>query len=94
MYNRHILEMVEEGLPYEDYIFTHEKPFADLRISIITISGAVVYDNMLSVDSLDNHRLRPEISSAVPAAKESGIFALVPMTSLSAFNWNTPLVVS
>ena len=65
MYNRHILEMVEEGLPYEDYISTHEKPFIDLRISIITISGAVVYDNMLSVDSLDNHRLRPEISSAI-----------------------------
>ena len=65
MYNRHILEMVEEGLPYEDYISTHEKPFADLRISIITISGAVVYDNMLSIDSLDNHRLRPEISSAI-----------------------------
>ena len=64
-YNRHLLETVEEGLPYETYIASHEKPFDDLRVSVITLLGAVVYDNMISLDSLDNHIGRPEIASAL-----------------------------
>lgn len=64
-YNRHLLDTVEEGLPYEDYIATHEKPFDDLRITLITRSGAVVFDNILSLDSLDNHRSRPEVAAAL-----------------------------
>lgn len=65
MYNRHLLEVVEDGLSYEEYIATSEKPFNDLRISIITLSGAVIYDNIISLDSLDNHRHRPEVSTAL-----------------------------
>ena len=65
MYNCHLLEVVEDGLSYEEYIATHEKPFNDLRISIIALSGAVIYDNMISPDSLDNHRHRPEIETAL-----------------------------
>ena len=68
-YNRHLLETVEEGLPYEDYIATHDKPFDELRISIITLSGAVVYDNTISLDSLDNHRNRPEVANALANGK-------------------------
>ncbi len=64
-YNRHLLKTVEEGVPYEDYIETHDKPFDELRISIITLSGAVVYDNTISLDSLDNHRNRPEVADAL-----------------------------
>ena len=51
LYNRHLLEIVEEGQPYEEYIMTHNKPFDELRVTIITLSGAVVYDNILSIDS-------------------------------------------
>ena len=66
LYNRHLLEAVEEDRePYETYIATHQKPFDDLRISIIALSGKVVYDNMLLVDSLDNHRMRPEVAAAM-----------------------------
>ena len=64
-YNRHLLTTVEEGEPYEDYIATHDKPFEELRISIITLTGAVVYDNTISLDSLDNHRGRPEVANAL-----------------------------
>ena len=64
-YNRHLLATVEEGEPYEDYIATHDKPFEELRISIITRTGAVVYDNTISLDSLDNHRGRPEVANAL-----------------------------
>ncbi len=64
-YNRHLLTTVEDGEPYEEYIATHDKPFDELRISIITLSGAVVYDNTISLDSLDNHRGRPEIAEAL-----------------------------
>ena len=66
LYNRHLLEAVEEdGEAHEAYIDTHQKPFDNLRISIITLSGKVVYDNMLPVDSLDNHRMRPEVAAAL-----------------------------
>ena len=64
-YNRHLLATVEEGEPYEEYIATHDKPFDELRISIITLTGAVVYDNTISLDSLDNHRGRPEVANAL-----------------------------
>ncbi len=64
-YNRHLLDTVEEGLSYEDYIATHDKPFDELRISIITLLGAVIYDNTISLDSLDNHRGRPEVATAL-----------------------------
>ena len=65
LYNSHLLEMIEEELPYEEYINTYEQPFKDLRVSVITLSGRVVYDNMLSLDSLDNHSHRPEVDEAL-----------------------------
>ncbi len=65
LYNHHLLEAIEEGLPYDDCIGNHDKPFDELRISVITHSGVVVYDNTISLDSLDNHRNRPEIADAL-----------------------------
>lgn len=65
LYNRHLLEVVEDGLSYEEYIMTHNKPFDELRVTIITLSGAVIYDNVLLIDSLDNHRERPEVIQAL-----------------------------
>ena len=65
LYNRLLLDAVEDGVSYEEYINNYEKPFDDLRISIITLTGAVVYDNMLSLDLLDNHRHRPEVAEAL-----------------------------
>ena len=64
-YNSHLLAAVEEGESYEEYIASHEKPFDDLRVTLIALSGAVVYDNTISADSLDNHRSRPEIADAL-----------------------------
>ena len=64
-YNRHLLTAVEDGESYEECIESHDKPFEDLRVSLITLSGAVVYDNIISLDSLDNHRNRPEIAEAL-----------------------------
>ena len=64
-YNRHLLVAVEEGEPYEEYVSSHEKPFDDLRITLITLTGAVVYDNVIPLDSLDNHRGRPEVATAM-----------------------------
>ena len=65
LYNRHLLEAIADGECHEEYIATHAKPFDDLRVSVIDLSGKVVYDNHLSVDSLDNHRMRPEVSAAL-----------------------------
>ena len=64
LYNRNLIYQVDEGLSYEDYIASHEMPFDHLRISVISLNGSVVYDNLLSLDSLNNHRNRPEIDQA------------------------------
>ena len=64
-YNRHLLEEVDEGRSFETYIDTHEMPFSDLRITLIALSGAVVFDNTIPASSLDNHRNRPEVAEAL-----------------------------
>lgn len=61
LYNHKLLTLVEDGSPYEDFIASEEKPFDDLRISIIATTGTVIFDNTLPVDSLDNHSHRPEV---------------------------------
>ncbi len=61
LYNHKLLTLVEDGLPYEDFIASEETPFDDLRISVIATTGTVVFDNTLPVDSLDNHSHRPEV---------------------------------
>ena len=63
LYNSHFVRAIENGASPDEYIASQESPFDELRISIIAHSGAVVYDNMLSLDSLDNHRYRPEVAS-------------------------------
>lgn len=72
-YNRHLLDILEKGVPYEDFAATNDKPFDELRISIITPSGDVIYDNTISIDSLDNHRNRPEVSSALATGEGHNI---------------------
>ena len=64
-YNRHLLVAIEEGESYEEYIASYEKPFDDLRITLITLSGAVIYDNTIPADLLGNHSNRPEIVNAL-----------------------------
>ena len=64
LFNQHILEAYEEGLVLQEYIDSQELPFEGLRISVISLSGEVMYDNTLSLETLDNHRYRPEIDDA------------------------------
>ena len=35
-YNRHLLDTVEEGLPYEDYIANHDKPLSLFPVLLFT----------------------------------------------------------
>lgn len=64
-YNRHLLKAMDQDRNPERHIAEEEKPFDNLRVSIITFSGSVIYDNILPYDSLDNHRDRPEIAQAM-----------------------------
>ena len=65
LYNTTLLQTIENVSSFEEYISTHTLPFEDLRISIISLDGTVIYDNMLPVESLDNHIHRPEIAAAM-----------------------------
>ena len=65
LYNTNIIKDVENGYSCKESVYGNRQPFEELRISVITLSGTVVYDNMLSLDSLDNHSLRPEVAGAL-----------------------------
>ena len=65
LYNTTLLQTIESAPSFEEYVETHTLPFEDLRISIISLDGTVIYDNMLPIDSLDNHSRRPEIADAI-----------------------------
>ena len=65
LYNTTLLQTFENDPSFEEYVNTHALPFEDLRISIISLDGTVIYDNMLTADSLDNHSLRPEVADAL-----------------------------
>lgn len=64
-YNQSLLEVLEDNQKVEDFVATHKKPFEDLRVSIIDRSGSVIYDNMIALDSLDNHSQRTEIANTM-----------------------------
>ncbi len=65
LYNSHLVGAIDDGEDYRECISSHAQPFEELRISVITLSGKVVYDNMLPPDSLDNHSQRPEVAEAM-----------------------------
>ena len=65
LYNNHLLEIIDEGLPYEECIATYAQPFEELRVSVIDHAGKVLYDNMLAADSHNNHSHRPEVAEAM-----------------------------
>ena len=65
LYNTNIIKDIENGESCKESVNGNKQPFEELRISIITLSGTVVYDNMLPLDSLDNHSLRPEVAGAL-----------------------------
>ena len=64
-YNQSLLDVIESDQSIEDFEATHKKPFEDLRITIINLSGVVLYDNMIAPDSLDNHIRRTEIANTM-----------------------------
>lgn len=65
VYNKQLIGTFENGQPLDEYIDSHDKPFDELRISIISLSGEVIYDNTLPVSTLDNHSQRPEVAQAL-----------------------------
>ena len=65
VYNKQLICTIENNLSYGDYIASHEQPFDELRISVIKLSGEVIYDNTLPHSALDNHSQRPEIAQAL-----------------------------
>lgn len=63
-YNIELLESLDLTQAIELKIDTNKTPFENIRISVISFSGEVLYDNLLPYESLENHDKRPEIISA------------------------------
>lgn len=63
--NNYILSELDEGKRVEDIELNHLNPFGDLRISVISDKGDVVYDNTLDSIRRTNHLDRAEIKAAL-----------------------------
>lgn len=63
--NRHNLELIEKGGLTADSLTVRTYPFEEIRITLLTDDGEVVYDNMLDAGHMDNHLSRPEIVGAI-----------------------------
>lgn len=64
-YNIFLLEHLEQGDSHAEFSATHRPPFKDLRITIISLQGEVIYDNSLNAICMGNHHNRPEILTAI-----------------------------
>jgi len=65
VYHFQLLKSLDRDCDYEALLDTCRHPFDNQRITIIDLTGKVLYDNTLSAQSLDNHIGRPEIAQAV-----------------------------
>lgn len=65
IYNHHLLKAFDNNTDYANYLKTHEQPLEEQRITIINFEGEVIYDDTVPLDSLDNHKNRPEIAQAL-----------------------------
>lgn len=65
IYNHQMLTVIDRDCDYAYHLNRHNHPFEELRVTIIDLSGTVLYDNRLDAGSLNNHISRPEIAQAV-----------------------------
>jgi len=63
--NAHILDDLAHGDDVRDVVKSQLHPFEDLRVSIIDMSGKVIYDNTPDVSATSNHLSREEIREAM-----------------------------
>lgn len=64
-YNNSLLEEIKMGVPIDQYIASHREPFDNLRVSVISTQGNVLYDNSIDPITLGNHLSRSEVASAI-----------------------------
>ena len=65
IHNQYLINAIESGEDYKKHTAENIAPFDSIRITIISLDGAVVYDSKLNANSLDNHIKRQEIADAL-----------------------------
>lgn len=65
LYNQHLLNSIQGGTSYQTSIETLDRPFNDLRITLITKTGYVIYDSEMDASQMENHYGRPEVKDAI-----------------------------
>jgi signal transduction histidine kinase len=65
LFNIHLLDALEEGVAPAEFVDREALPFRDLRVSVITSDGRLIYDNILDSLPESNHLMRPEVQKAL-----------------------------
>ena len=65
LFNLKLLDALEEGATPEEFAARHRGPFGDLRVTLISPDGKVIFDNSLDTLPTANHLDRPEVVQAL-----------------------------
>jgi signal transduction histidine kinase len=65
LFNIHLLDALQDGVEPDEFVQREALPFKDLRVSIISNDGKLIYDNILDKLPETNHLMRPEIQQAI-----------------------------
>lgn len=65
LYNLRLLDALDAGLSPAQAVARSERPYDDLRVTVIDPSGRVVFDNSLDTLPGSNHLDRPEVAAAI-----------------------------
>ncbi len=65
LFNIHLLDALQDSVSPEEFIKREALPFRDLRVSIISTDGKLIYDNILEKLPEANHLMRPEVQQAI-----------------------------
>lgn len=78
LFNLKLLDALEEGATPEEFAARHRGPFGDLRVTLISPDGKVIFDNSLDTLPTANHLDRPEVVQALKTGTASPSAATQP----------------
>lgn len=83
--NHFLLEDIAEGEAIDKSLQEFKLPAGEVRITLMSIDGDVIYDNMADVDKMGNHSRRTEIVEALEFGKGNTISRLSETNNIQYF---------
>jgi Signal transduction histidine kinase len=83
--NYFILKDITNGKPIKEVLPAFELPIGKPRITLMSMNGDVIFDNMLDAKNMENHSTRDEVVGALKYGKGNTISRLSKTNSIKYF---------